>query len=546
MKPTDSSGQTALPACAGTSPAVRFAPRAASRRSARRYGRRALAAAPTWPSWNQLAAIGAIYTLLMCGYVAWRAERSTDFRDFWSNAREFLYTGRVLSGKPAEAPSRTTADDPVPEPVSALPPVPAAHAEPSPGRFEGVHNYLPFFTLFMAPWGWLPLTTAIILFTAFSLALFATAVVLLDVLVQGRLAERPSMVTLLALALAAPYVHACVTVGAVTLLLVFLIVAAWYLLEERLPVMAGVALGLATLIKLLPGALLAYLLLRREWRAAGLGLGTVVVLGGGLSLVCLGAADALAAHQEFWTSARAHSALATISAEKPEKSKYNNNALPIVLRRLFSPVDGNPQVGRPPLLVNLIDAPRPAIALGYVALLGVIVSVSIFVALRAAPGPALATWCMVMLLASPLVWTHYFPLALPALVVLLLYGQTARAAAVELVGLIRAERAALGSAELSELAKYDRAKSVSTTGAEPGAAGRAANLFAELRLHQRIERIVLVAVGAWLLGIVLLAWPAARACGAQLGATFAVWAALVAITSLSGGSKFSGGSNRAP
>ena len=84
-------------------------------------------------------------------------------------------------------------------------------------------------------------------------------------------------------------------------------------------------------------------------------------------------------------------------------------------------------------------------------------------------------WCCLMLLASPLVWTHYFPLA---------YWPLALAA--------------------------DRA---------------------ERTRHMKSGDfwISVLALGIWALGALLLVWPAARAAGAQLAPVACLWAALVAL-----------------
>jgi hypothetical protein len=65
--------------------------------------------------------------------------------------------------------------------------------------------------------------------------------------------------------------------GQLGLLLCALIVGAWYCLRCRRPILAGMAIGLATCLKLYPGLLLVYLLFRQH-RAFVSAVGTIVVL----------------------------------------------------------------------------------------------------------------------------------------------------------------------------------------------------------------------------------------------------------------------------
>ncbi len=401
--------------------------------------------------WAGLLLIAALYAAGMSAYVAVRAERGTDFRDYWENASHFLQTGEIS----------TTL---------------------------GVHNYLPFFTIFMAPWGLLPLRAAIVLFTLLSVAALCATALIGDRLIGGG-GRRPRAATVAALLLALPYVHSCLTLGAVELLVLFLIVAGWFLIERGRDAAAGALIGVAALIKVLPGALVVLLLLRRRWLAAGCAAATMLALGWGLPLLRLGHAETLRQHREFVRGAVVeHSARTTILSEKPRKAKYTNNALPIVLRRVLTAINSDPSDAEPQrsLFVNIADLPREAVWYVYLATaLVILVGTLAATTLPGGRGPPdgaamLATfglWCAAMVLLSPLVWTRYLLLAYPALLVLA----------------DRLERARGGGAV------------------------------------ERDARAAWWSVVVWLLGIVLLAWPVARAFGAQLAALASVWVALLVI-----------------
>jgi len=267
--------------------------------------------------WLPLILAGAAYAVLVMIIVAMR--ETTDFRDFWQNAVRFRQTGEIS----AEL---------------------------------GVHNYLPFFTIFMLPWGLLPMKVAIVIFSLLSLGLFALAAVMVENLLRDGLGGRPRAAMLITLGLMLPYVHSCAVLGNVGLMVLFLVVAAWFLVERGREWPAGVALGLAVLIKLLPAVLIVFFLLKRRWRVAAGALAVMVVLGFLLPLTALGWEETVRQHREFYQrSVAGHSAYQTITAEKPRKALFSNNAVPIVLRRLLSNVDGRPGEETEPLYLNVAD-----------------------------------------------------------------------------------------------------------------------------------------------------------------------------------------------
>ncbi|MBK8914222.1 MAG: DUF2029 domain-containing protein [Phycisphaerales bacterium] len=366
---------------------------------------------PIPPAWRTFVLVAGAYTLAMCVYLPIRAWTGTDFHDFWENARWFLHRGEV--------------------------------------RFDlGVHNYLPFFTLFMAPWGILPLEVALNLFTLLSVGLLVCTALMADVILRDDVqpphdllhhrdargaagarsrAAQPSLTLILPLLLVAPYAHSTLTLGAVNILLLFLITSCWLLVRRGREWIAGVPLGLAVLIKLLPAALLPMLLLARRWRSAAAALGVMIALGAGFTLLVLGPERMAEAHQQFRGSAlESHGARQTLSVEKPQKAKYSNVSVPIVMRRLLTPVNADPHEDRPGFLVNITDLPRESLWPIYAVMMASLLFVTLAATWRAgrseAPEPlnaALGAWIALMLLAAPLVWTHYlvlmhWPLAVAA------------------------------------------------------------------------------------------------------------------------------------
>jgi hypothetical protein len=409
--------------------------------------------------WLPLLIGGGVYALVICIVAGIRAdpESTSDFRDLWETARHFRQTGEIST------------------------------------EF-GVHNYLPFLTIFMTPWSLLPLRVAAVVFTLLSLALFGLTVVLTETLLNSGLGPRPRKATLAAIVLMLAYVHSCAVLGQLGLLLLFLVVTTWFLVEREKEWAAGVALGLATLIKLLPGVLIVFFLLKLRWRVAAAAVSVIVLLGLGLPLAGIGFDQTVAQHRGFVDRAiHDHAARTTILADKPTKAKYSNNSLPIVLRRLLSPVNGDPSDSDPDrrLHVNIANVPPAAIWRTYVGLMALFVSISVIVSLRHSKpwpptdpdaGSALRAqfgiWCCLMLIASPLLWTHYLPLVYWPLALI-----------------------------------TDRGERVDTETKRPCPWS-------------------LIAMLTWLACAVLLAWPAARAAGAQLLAAVILWIVTVLFAAL--------------
>ena len=405
---------------------------------------------PDRRGWYPLLVAGVVYAGVICVVAAVRADpvSTSDFRDFWENAVHFRQTGEISSE-------------------------------------HGVHNYLPFFTGFMAPWGLLPLRVAAALFTLLSLGLFGLTVVLVEALVNDGLGPRPRIATLIAIVLALPYVHSCAVLGQMGLLLLLLIVATWFLFERSQEWPAGVTLGMAALIKVLPAILIVLFLVKLRWRVAVSALGTIVLLGAGLPLASVGYSETVSLHAAYYERAvSGHSAKATILAEKPQKAKYSNNSLPIVLRRLLSDVNADPSDSEPErqLYVNAANLSQSTVWWIYLAITALLAAISIAVSLRdTRPWPPdgasntltlraqYGVWCCLMLLASPLLWTHYLVLAYWPLAII---------------------------ADHAERTK---------------------------RENQRPCAGCVLALAVWLVGVVLLAWPAARAAGAQVFSVGALW-----------------------
>jgi alpha-1,2-mannosyltransferase len=131
---------------------------------------------------------------------------------------------------------------------------------------------LPLATLFdqaaSAMWTWAALNLAVLVVATAGLGL------------AMRLRALPIVMLVLAV-LGLPAVGFELVMGNVHLLLVALYVGAWLAIRQdtrRGDIVAGVAIGIALLVKLFPGVLLVWLLLKRRFAAAGAVLVTAIVL----------------------------------------------------------------------------------------------------------------------------------------------------------------------------------------------------------------------------------------------------------------------------
>lgn len=393
---------------------------------------------------------------LVVGYRARSADReiaTLDFRDFWLTARHFRLSGEIR-------------DD------------------------LGVHNYPPIFTILMTPWSLLPLQPAAVVFTLCSVGFFGWSVLRLARAMEDH-AFRVARWALLAVF---PYIHATIVLGQVNLIVVALLLAAAAALLDRRDFRSGVCVAIAAAVKVVPAALLGCFLLARRFRAALGCAAAMLVLLIVVPVLLIGWNATQASYARFRDNAVAgHSAHATIFADKPQKAKYSNLAVPIVLRRILTPLDAAPGDESGPLLVNLADWPRERIWLLYVAfitLVGVVTvtaTLSQFALARSAPRrdtalPLFGAWCACMLLASPMVWTHHLVMILPALYALV--------------------QNALPAVSPSTAA--------------------AAN-------HPPSARSARIALIAWCGTLPALAWPAARAAGVPMLGVFVVWTACIRI-----------------
>jgi Glycosyltransferase family 87 len=200
-----------------------------------------------------------------------------------------------------------------------------------------------------------------------------------------------------------PFVHQMIQ-GQLNLVLLLLITGAWAADRSGRLAWAGALVGAAATIKLFPGFLVLYFVLRRRWRAVAAAAASAL----GLTLVTAAVLGA----DTYWSYF-----LEVLPRTSAFQTAWTNCSLPGLWFKLFSPDKQWGMVEIEPLVRS-----RPLAYLGVV--LGGAAVVAVLAALvprarsRSAADLAFAVTVVAMLLVSPITWEHYFLLLLlPAAVV---------------------------------------------------------------------------------------------------------------------------------
>jgi alpha-1,2-mannosyltransferase len=253
-------------------------------------------------------------------------------------------------------------------------------------------TYPPFAAVSMLPMATIPWPAAIVISTTASVV--ATVILLLWLVDPMARRQRWTRWYALALAicLAAAFepLRETILFGQVNMLLVFLVAVDLFVLVSRGNRFGGVAIGLATAIKLTPGVFIIYLLVTRRWRAA------IVASATAATATVFAAAVAPDASRVFWTDALWNTdrvgALAFIS----------NQSLNGAVARLHPS--------------------QPSTALWLLAVAAVVVVWFLRVRRAAAAGDEMTGFALTGILGclmSPITWIHHLVWVGPAIILLL-------------------------------------------------------------------------------------------------------------------------------
>ena len=253
-------------------------------------------------------------------------------------------------------------------------------------------TYPPFAALLLLPFAGLPVGFPVTLFTILTVIALAVTTWWL----VGPVATRHGVSRWFAVGLAVPLVFAVestretISFGQINMLLVVLILADLLFAVPRRSRWAGIAIGLATALKLYPGIFIVYLLATRRWRAA------LVASAAAAGATLIAAAIAPGDSWRFWT----HELWLTDRVGRPDYT--GNQSLFGMLSRFTTP-------GKPNQLLWLL-------------LVVIVTGYGLWRATQAARAgdevAGLALTGLVGVLISPITWTHHAYWFVPALVVL--------------------------------------------------------------------------------------------------------------------------------
>jgi hypothetical protein len=184
--------------------------------------------------------------------------------------------------------------------------------------------------------------------------------------------------------------------------------------------LGGCAIGVAALFKVIPAAVLGVPVILRRARGAVTGFALAVTLGFGATAAWVGP-RATADATLRWAKEVRNEQSAWGLVETGRSLRYNNQGLGVTLARTFGEVDE----GRARGAVRLASFPWPWVWALYGIAVAALVVVGARGALAARRHDDGRTWlglyalsALGMLIAAPIVWTHYFLWMLPALLVL--------------------------------------------------------------------------------------------------------------------------------
>ncbi len=258
----------------------------------------------------------------------------------------------------------------------------------------------------------------------------------------------PRAAIVIATVVALPAIYEAARFNQLSFFVLALMLAGVTALERRQPARAGVWLGVATVFKLLPAVFAIWLVLKRQWTAAATLVGTALVIALLPSLAVFGPSETLKYHRQWWNynlqGAPAGGMLAT--GLRSHFIDHRNQAIPAVLARLcwrehpraaaFQPLQLDEQACR---------RIGQALALLLAALLVWLTRHSMSwprrqplsaVELRDRCRGEAAVYLLAMLVFAPLLRTYYLTWALPGLVLLARHALDARGRALQRLGLI--------------------------------------------------------------------------------------------------------------
>ena len=235
---------------------------------------------------------------------------------------------------------------------------------------------------------------------------------------------------LVATVLALPAIYETARFNQISFFVLALVLAGGSAIERQAPLRAGVWLGLASVLKLLPGLFIIWLLLRRQWQALEALLVTVLVVTVMPPLIAFGPGDSYIYHRQWWDYNVKGSAAGGMvdSQARPHLIDYHNQSIPAVLARLCWP-EHPYKFARQPLTLGAPTCRR----LSLLVMFGLLVTLVCLTRSARIPSEnkqihsprastatryGIAIYLIAMLVLAPLLRTYYLIWAWPGLLLI--------------------------------------------------------------------------------------------------------------------------------
>jgi hypothetical protein len=310
-------------------------------------------------------------------------DRGLDFFQDWASARN------CLLGEPIYTPHEVT--------LRKM----GVRVDPTNPFFVPVNAHPPTSVLIALPFAWLEYADAFLAWNLLSLAAFGISLWLVGRELGVRMSVWSILPIVTLLLVCFPF-RSHVYQGQLSIVLLVLITGAWALYRRGWLASAGALLAAAAAIKLFPGFLFLYFLLRRQWR---------VLIGGAVSFVLLTALTTAILGLDIFPI--------YIRDVLPQvgdfRSGWGNVSVAGIWFKLFDPLTERMRVEplwRSPLLA------RVGAVFCWLVLVGIFTWVTLRARSREEKDRAFALGVTTMLLVSPLTWEHYLPLLLLPLAVI--------------------------------------------------------------------------------------------------------------------------------
>ena len=278
---------------------------------------------------------------------------------------------------------------------------------------RAVDRYLPVFQTLMAPLTILPLSGAAALWTLLNLASLANLPRLFE-----QLYDVPFHKQLFAWFVALPFVIDNINLCQNGPVLLFLTMQGIVWVKGNRQIPGGGLIGLAALLKILPIVFMGIALGFRRWRSF-VGFGIVVVLGFAWMVTLIGWDASFQGLQTWWHSLQTSSSPWTF-VEQGRSLRFVNQGLLVTIARTICDIDPTPKGA-----VQLASVSLPVAKGVYVSVLLLVSGVTAVVGWRSFLKRSCSEWpgltaifAVLLLVVSPVVWTHYFIWLLPVLVYL--------------------------------------------------------------------------------------------------------------------------------